>query len=134
VTFMEQIDQAFALDDHKTHRAHAASRDAMLALIEQHPEVFDTRRECNLRLIRGAAERCGNVGPFKKAIELYRKLVLLSNNATDWYKLSEVLTHGDYFEESLAALEKAMELAPNVYDTPASRETLMLARNADLRA
>lgn len=125
----ERIDQAFALDDRKTHKGHAASRDTLLAIIAQHPEVFDDPSETHLRLIRGGAERCGNVGPFDKAIELFRKLAPMSGKAADYYRLSEVLTHGsDHIEESLRALQTAMTLEPGFYDTDANRETLRLGQ------
>lgn len=125
IDLASQVNAAFALDDRKTHKKHAESRDAMLALLADHPDVFDDPTPAKLQLIRGAAERCANVGPFEKAIELFRKLTPLSQKASDYYRLSEVLTHGgDHLEESLSALQMAMRLDPRIYDTEANRETL----------
>ncbi len=122
-----QIDAAFALDDGKTHKAHAESRDAMLGLIAEYPEVMIEATPDHFRLIRGAAERCSHVGPFDKAIELFRKLAPASNEAADYIKLSEVLTQGDHLDEASNALKKAMEIS-GTYDTQANRETLGYAK------
>ena len=123
-----QINAAFALDDRVTHKGHAASRDALLAIIAEHPEVFDDPCDVHQRLIRGAAERCGNVGPFAKAVELFRKLAPLSGKAVDWYKLSEALTHGGGdLGEAVEALKTAMRLEPRRFDTQANRETVEMA-------
>jgi len=130
VSLAERIDQAFAIDDGKTHGKHAESRDAMLALMDEMP---DDRSPERLRLIRGAAERCSHVGPFEKAIELYRKLAPISNDAGDYFKLSEVLTHGgDHLDESAAALKKATELNSS-FDTQANREALRIAQTGQVR-
>ncbi|WP_315743558.1 MULTISPECIES: GSCFA domain-containing protein [unclassified Bradyrhizobium] len=110
-----------------THKTHAEARDMMLAILDEHPEIFNTPTEGNLHLIRSAALRCSHVGPFAKAIELYRKLARASNLADDYFRLSEILTQGNLFEESIASLEKAIALDP-AYDTPANRETLEVAR------
>lgn len=127
IDLTQQINVAFALDDRKSHKKHAESRDAMLALISAHPEVFDDPTQDHLRLIRGAAERCGNVGPFAKAVELFRKLAPMSQKAGDYYRLSEVLTHGgEDLGEAVAALRMAMQLDP-AFDTPGNRETVSLA-------
>ena len=105
-----------------------ATRDALLAIIDAHPQVFDDPCDVHQRLIRGAAERCGNVGPFAKAVELFRKLAPLSGNAVDWYKLSEALTHGGGdLDEAVEALKTAMRLEPRRFDTQANRETVSMA-------
>jgi tetratricopeptide (TPR) repeat protein len=83
-----------------------------------------------LHLIRSAAERCNNVGPDSKAIELFRKLAPASNKASDYFLLSEILTKGNFLDESIAALERAIALDPAAYDTDANRDTLKLAKSS----
>ena len=111
-----------------SHKKRAQSRDLMLSILDEHPTIFDIPTETNLKLIRAAAERCSHVGPFSKAIELYRKLAHASNQAMDYYLLSEVLTQRNQFEEAISSLEKAIALDP-AYDTKANRETLETARS-----
>jgi hypothetical protein len=60
----------------------------MLAILDEHPNIFDHPTEGNLHLIRSAALRGCFVGPFPKAIELYRKLAAGSNLAEDYFQLS----------------------------------------------
>lgn len=62
-----------------THKKFAESRDLLLSILDDHPDIFDTPIEGNLHLIRCAAERCCLVGPDRKAIELYRRLAPASN-------------------------------------------------------
>ncbi len=120
---------AHLLDD-GSHRKRAESRDILLTLLDEFPQVFDHAADGNLTLIRSAAERCRDLGPFDKAIDLFRKLAPLSNVATDYFSLSEILTQGNYLAESVAALEKAMALDPATYDTAANRETAKLGKAA----
>lgn len=122
------------LIDDGTHKKRAEARDLMLSILDAHPEIFDSPTEGNLLLIRSAAVRCSHVGPFPRAIELFRKLAHASNSASDYFLLSEILTQGNFFEESIAALEKAIALDPAKYDTGANRETLDLARSRLSRA
>ena len=68
-------------------------------------------------------------GRSPKAIELFRKLAQASNNASDYFKLSEILTQGNFFEEAIASLEKAIAIDPARFDTQAHRETLDVARS-----
>ncbi len=117
------------LIDDGSHRKRAEARDMMLAILDEHPEIFDTPSEGNLHLIRSAAIRCSHVGPFAKSIELFRKLAHGSNLAGDYFQLSEILTQGSFFEESISSLQKAMTLDPANFDTPANRETLELAKS-----
>ncbi|MGH6777948.1 MAG: GSCFA domain-containing protein [Bradyrhizobium sp.] len=117
------------LIDDGTHKKRAEARDLMLSILDAHPEIFDSPTEGNLFLIRSAAVRCSHVGPFPRAIELFRRLAHASNSASDYFLLSEVLTQGNFFEESIAALEKAIALDPAKYDTQANRETLDVARS-----
>ncbi|WP_024517848.1 GSCFA domain-containing protein [Bradyrhizobium sp. Tv2a-2] len=117
------------LIDDGSHKKRAEARDMMLAILEEHPEIFGNPSEGNLHLIRSAAVRCSHVGPFAKAIELFRKLAHASNLAGDYFQLSEILTQGSFFEESIASLQKAMELDPANFDTPTNRETLDIARS-----
>ena len=117
------------LIDDGTHKKFAESRDLLLSILDDHPDIFDTRIEGNLHLIRCAAERCSLVGPDSKAIELYRRLAPASNIARDYFQLSEVLTKGNFLEESIANLEKAIALDPETYDTDANRETLRIAKS-----
>ena len=117
------------LIDDGTHKKFAESRDLLLSILDDHPDIFDTPIEANLHLIRCAAERCCLVGPDRKAIELYRRLAPASNIARDYFQLSEVLTKGNFLEESIANLEKAIALDPETYDTDANRETLKIARS-----
>jgi len=51
-----------------SHKKRAESRDLMLSILDEHPNIFDFPTETNLNLIRGAAERCSHVGPFTKAV------------------------------------------------------------------
>ena len=115
------------LDD-GSHRKTAEARDMMLAILDEHPEIFGAPTPGNLHLIRSAAVKCSQVGPFAKAIELYRKLAHASNLASDYFQLSEILTQGAHFEESISSLEKAIELDP-AYDNPINRESLDIARS-----
>jgi tetratricopeptide (TPR) repeat protein len=117
------------LIDDGSHKKRAEARDLMLSILDENPGIFDSPTVDNLHLIRSAAVRCSHVGPFPRAIELFRKLAQASNLASDYFQLSEILTHGNFFEESISALEKAIALAPATYDTPANRETLELARS-----
>jgi tetratricopeptide (TPR) repeat protein len=112
-----------------THKKRAESRDLMLSILDERPEIFDNPTEENLYLIRGAAERCSHVGPLAKAIELFRKLAPASSKAVDYFKLSEILTQGNFLEESISSLEKAIALDPATYDTAANRETLRIAKS-----
>jgi tetratricopeptide (TPR) repeat protein len=117
------------LIDNGSHKTRAEARDLMLSILDEHPDIFDHATDGNLHLIRNVAIRCSHVGPFTKAIELFRKLAHASNRASDYFQLSEILTQGDYFEEAVASLEKAMALDPAAFDTPANRETLNIARS-----
>jgi tetratricopeptide (TPR) repeat protein len=117
------------LIDDGSHKKRAEARDLMLSILDEHPEIFDNPTDGNLNLIRNAAVRCSHVGPFSKSIELFRKLAHASNKANDYYLLSEILTQGNFFEESVSSLEKAIALDPATYDTPANRETLEIARS-----
>ncbi|HLZ01945.1 MAG TPA: GSCFA domain-containing protein [Bradyrhizobium sp.] len=117
------------LIDDGSHKKRAEARDLMLSILDEHPAIFDQPTEGNLHLIRNAAVRCSHVGPFAKAIELFRKLAHASNRASDYFQLSEILTQGDFFEESVSSLEKAIALDPTAFDTPANRETLNIARS-----
>jgi hypothetical protein len=115
------------LIDDGSHKKRAESRDMLLSILDEHPSIFNHATETNLKLIRGAAEKCSHVGPFTKAIELYRKLARMSGNAGDYFLLSEILTQGNFFEEAISSLEKAIELDP-AYDTKTNRETLEIAK------
>ncbi len=117
------------LIDDGTHKRHAESRDLMLSILDEHPEIFDNPTDGNLQLIRAAAERCSHVGPVARAIELFRKLAPASNKAGDYFQLSEILSHGNFLDESVFNLEKAIALDPANYDTAANRETLKIARS-----
>jgi GSCFA family len=117
------------LIDDGTHKKYAQARDLLLSILDEHPEIFDNPTEGNLQLIRSAAERCGDVGPDIKAIELFRKLAPASNKACDYFRLSEALTKGNFLEESILNLEKAIALDPETYHTEANRETLKIARS-----
>ncbi len=112
-----------------THKKRAKSRDLMLSILDERPGIFDDPTEDHLYLIRSAAERCSHVGPFAKAIELFRKLAPASNKAVDYFKLSEVLTQGNFLEKSISSLEKAIALDSRTYDTAANRETLRIAKS-----
>ncbi len=116
------------LIDDGSHKKRAEARDMMLAILDEHPEIFNEPSEGNLHLIRSAAVRCSHVGPFTRSMELFRKLARASNQAADYFSLSEILTQGNQFEEAVAALEKAIKLDP-AYDVPANRETLEIARS-----
>jgi len=117
------------LIDDGSHKKAAESRDMLLAILDEHPAIFDQPTETNLKLIRGAATKCRDVGPFSKGIELFRKLAHASGSAGDYYQLSEILTQGNFFEESIASLEKAIALDPATFDVAATRETLEIARS-----
>jgi len=112
-----------------THRKQAEARDLLLSILDDCPEIYDDPTAGNLQLIRGAADRCANVGPKAKAVELFRKLARASNDASDYFHLSEALVRDNLFEESISSLEKAIALDPATYDTPANRETLGIARS-----
>src|SRR5271169_2542198 len=71
------------LIDDGTHKKRAESRDLMLSILDEQPSIFDHPTETNLNLIRSAAVKCSHVGPFAKAIELFRKLAHASNTASD---------------------------------------------------
>jgi tetratricopeptide (TPR) repeat protein len=111
-----------------SHKKRAEARDLMLSILDQHPHILNQPTEGNLHLIRNAAILCSFIGPFARAIDLFRRLAHASNLAGDYFQLSEILTQGDFFEESVAALEKAMALDP-AFDNPMNRETLDIARS-----
>lgn len=117
------------LIDDGSHKKRAEARDLMLSILDEHPGIFDDPTADNLNLIRNAAVRCSHVGPFSRSIELFRKLAQASNSASDYFQLSEILTQGNFFEESVSALEKAIALDPLNFDTKANRETLELSRS-----
>jgi tetratricopeptide (TPR) repeat protein len=117
---------AILIDD-QTHKKQAEARDLILSILDENPAIFDHPTDINLKMIRAAAERCCNVGPFTRAIDLCRKLAHASNSASDYRRLSEVLIQGNFFEESISSLEKAIALDPATYDTKANRETLQIA-------
>jgi tetratricopeptide (TPR) repeat protein len=117
------------LIDNGAHKKRAEARDLMLSILDAHPEIFDLPTEDNLHLIRGAAVRCSHVRPSPRAIELFRKLAHATNEASDYFQLSEALTKGNFLEESISSLEKAMALDPANFDTQANRETLEIARS-----
>ena len=48
---------------------------------------------------------------------------MTTNSASDYSRLSEILTQGNFFEEAVSSLEKAIVLEPATYDTKANRET-----------
>lgn len=117
------------LIDDGSHKRRAEARDMMLSILDEYPVIFDTPTDGNLNLIRNAAALCSFVGPFAKSIELFRKLAHNSNKADDYFRLSEILTQGNFFEESIASLEKAIALDPATFDTPMNRETLDIAKS-----
>jgi tetratricopeptide (TPR) repeat protein len=116
-----------------THKKLAEARDLLLSILDENPTILDHPTEANLKMIRAAAERCCHVGPFNRAIELFRKLAHATNSAGDYSRLSEILTQGNFFEEAVSSLEKAIVLEPATYDTKANRETLELARSRSSR-
>jgi tetratricopeptide (TPR) repeat protein len=118
------------LIDDGTHARHAEARDMLLAILDENPDMLQDATEPGLLVIRAAAQRCSHVGPFDRAIALYRVLARLSGQADDYFQLSEILTQGNFLEESISALLRAMGLDPGTYDTPANRETLATARTA----
>jgi tetratricopeptide (TPR) repeat protein len=117
------------LIDDASHKRRAESRDLMLSILDEYPEILDNPTEGNLNLIRCAARLCSWIGPFSRSIELFRKLAHASNNAGDYFQFSEILTQGNFFEESIASLEKAIALDPATFDTPMNRETLDIAKS-----
>lgn len=119
---------ALLIDD-GSHKKRAEARDIMLAIIDEHPDILNNPTDSNLDLIRNVAVRCSHVGPFARSIELFRILAEASNDASDYYQLSEILTKGNHFEESVSSLEKAMQLDPANFDTEANRDTLQAARS-----
>jgi len=116
------------LMDNGSHKTRAEARDLMLSILDEYPAILDEPTEGNLNLIRHAAVRCSQVGPFNRAIELWRRLAQQSNQAVDYFQLSEILTQGDFLEEAVASLEKAIALDPALFDKPGHRETLNLAK------
>jgi tetratricopeptide (TPR) repeat protein len=118
------------LIDDGTHARRAEARDMLLAILDENPGMREDASEPSLLVIRAAAQRCATVGPFDRAIELYRGLARLSGQAEDWFALSEILTQGNFLAESIASLERAIWINPAAYDTPANRETLETARTA----
>ena len=117
------------LIDDGSHKKRAEARDLILSILDEHPQIFAHATEGNFNVIRNAAVRCSHVGPFSKAIELFRALAHASNLASDYVLLSEALSHGNYFEEAISSLERAMALDPANYDTATNRETLEIARS-----
>jgi tetratricopeptide (TPR) repeat protein len=121
------------LVDDATHKQIALSRDLMLSILADYPGLLDQNTEPNRLLIRFAAQRCGYVGPQEKAVELFRKVAAMSNNASDYFHLSESLAQvanvASNLTESVSALEKAISLDPATYDTDANRETLKLGKS-----
>ncbi|MGJ4932622.1 GSCFA domain-containing protein, partial [Bradyrhizobium sp. HKCCYLS2038] len=115
------------LIDDSSSKKRAEARDMLLGILDDYPGMMDETSDGNLHVIRAAAVRCSHVGPLERAKALYRRLAVLSNDASDYFHLSEMLSRDNEFEEAVAALEKAIALDPS-YDVPANRETLELAR------
>jgi tetratricopeptide (TPR) repeat protein len=101
-----------------THKGSADARDILLEALENNQDLYEKKNDLSIKLIRFAAERCFNVGPKEKAAFLYNKLVLVTNDADDYYNLSESLADVDEFEKSIRALKQAVKLAPEKYQTP----------------
>lgn len=122
------------LIDDGTHKQLAASRDLVLSILDDYPVLLENSSDTNCFLVRYAAQRCGWVGPQEKAAELFRKLAAMSNNAGDYYSLSESLSHitnvPNSLPDSIAALEKAIELDPTTYDTDSNRDSIRIGRAA----
>lgn len=116
------------LVDDGSHKGLAQARDLALALLDDFPAIFEYAQDGNCALIRFAATRCGQVGPLDKAVELLRRLAPLSGAAADYFALSEILAGSGELQESIEALEKAISLAPVIYDTVANRETLRIGK------
>lgn len=120
--------------DGPSHGIVAAARDEVLAILRDYPALFEISTEGNCALIRFAALHCSWVGPMHKSAELYRKLATISQKATDYYHLSEILSQfpneDNNLAESISALKKAILLDPTVYDTEANRETIKIGEAA----
>ncbi|MDB5992411.1 MAG: hypothetical protein JWQ10_3814 [Herbaspirillum sp.] len=108
-----------------SHKTRAESRDLMLAILDDFPQILELNTEGNCLLIRYTAERCRDLGPQQKAIDLSRKLAPLSGIAGDYFLLSEILSQINNLEESMIALQKAMSLDP-AFDTETNRDTLKI--------
>jgi len=121
------------LIDDGTHARRAEARDMLLEILDENPGMLEQGSGPDLLVVRAAAQRCATVGPFDRAIALYRVLARLSGDASDYFQLSEILTQGNFLGESIRSLEKAIELDP-AYHTPANRETLEIARSRVTRA
>ena len=137
-TFFEKIVSLDPLDinskysyarliDDGTHKQMAKSRDLLMEIIEQCPDIFNAH-DVNLQLIRKAAYLSFWVGPQEKAAELFIKLAPLSGWASDYYQLAEILAQSNFLSESIEALKKAVLLDPITYDNEINRETIKLAK------
>lgn len=115
---------ALALID-GSHRLSAKARDILLVMADTINLVEDPS-SLNISIIRYAADRCAQIGPFEKSIELYRQIAPLSNSAEDYFRLSEVLAQGNYLEESINNLSKAIQFDSINYGTESNKETLKI--------
>ena len=115
------------LIDDGTHQQMAKSRDFIISILNQRPDIFNADPH-NINFIRRGALLSYWVGPIDKSIELFRKLVTLSNAAFDYYQLAEMLSYKNAIPESLIALEKAILLDPVTFDNETNRETIRLGR------
>jgi tetratricopeptide (TPR) repeat protein len=113
------------LIDDGTHQQMAKSRDFIISILNQRPDIFNADPH-NINFIRRGALLSYWVGPIDKSIELFSKLVILSNAASDYYQLAEMLSHKNVIPESLKALGKAILLDPVNFDNETNRETLRL--------
>jgi tetratricopeptide (TPR) repeat protein len=94
-----------------------------MSIIDSNSDIFNLQ-PYNLSIIRRGANLGYCIGQVDKSIELFRKLAPLSNLATDYFQLAEILSHKNLVSESLKALKKAMILDPLAYDNETNQETI----------
>ena len=119
-----RFDEALVIRS-ETEIARPADRDRFLSIVKDFPEVRTVSSELNFRILRTAAQHCLWFGPPEEAVALFQHLTEVDRKAEDFYSLSELLANIDH-RASAQALQKAMMLDPDAYDTESNRETLRL--------
>jgi len=109
-----------------THKQEASARDLLLPLIEAQPSLLQNPQ--NESFIRFIVARCRNVGPIERAAVFGSQLAQLTQQGADYFDLSEMLSMAGMIEQSLDALDRAMQLDPARFATDANSDTLKLGR------
>ena len=124
-----RLQLAFAMGRVGGHKGVAECRDLMLGVFAAHPD-FIANHPLGLPALRTAAECCRYVGPQQEAARLGKLLAERTNEADDYFHLSESYANIDQLAEAEAALKMAIKLAPEKYEKSIQRQTLEMIESA----